>query len=149
MLKYLALIFTDICDKMNRCGCLPVNAGALDAQGDSQVDGGPARLLFPTVTTHVVPGTPGGDAQRWGAATLGGVSTTRGRGEFFRLKTERRDTVFTLSHPHVHLVSSGILMVLCRCSVWTSGLSSHELSLRCAVLDVLTTCTWNASRNAS
>lgn len=64
-----------------------MNAGALDAQGDSQVDGGPARLLLPAVTTHVVPGTPGGDAQCRGAAPLGGVSTTRGRGEFFGLKT--------------------------------------------------------------
>lgn len=108
MLKYVVLIFSDICEKMNKV-CLPVNAGALDAQDDSQVDGGPARLLLPAVTAHVVPRTPGGDAQCRGAAPLGGVSTTRGRGEFFGLKTERRDTVFTLSYPRAHHVTSDIL----------------------------------------
>lgn len=43
---------------------LPVDAGALDAHGDSQVDGGPARFLLPAVAATVVPGATQGHGQR-------------------------------------------------------------------------------------
>lgn len=33
---------------------LPVNAGALDAEQDAQIDAGPARLSLPTVTALLV-----------------------------------------------------------------------------------------------
>lgn len=35
---------------------IPVDARALDAHGDAQVDAGPAWVLLPTITAALVPG---------------------------------------------------------------------------------------------
>lgn len=80
--------------RCDRCAGLPVDPGALDAHGDAQVDGGPARLLLPAVTAHVVPGAPEGHAQRLrplsrGTRPGGGVSTRGRRGRLSGLHTDR------------------------------------------------------------
>lgn len=74
---------------------LPVYARALDAHGDCQVDGGPARLFLPAVTAPLVPEAPQGHTQC--CRPLGGrartdVSATMQRGELLRLHIERKNS---------------------------------------------------------
>lgn len=70
-------------------------AGALDAHGDSQVDGGPARLFLPAVTAPLVPRAPQGHAQccrPLGWRAWRGIPTTLQRGKLLRLHIERKNS---------------------------------------------------------
>lgn len=72
----------------------PVYAGALDAHGDSQVDGGPTRLLLPAVAALLVPGATEGHSQGRGLVSGGArraVPTAQDGGGLFRLLTGRGD----------------------------------------------------------
>ncbi|MEQ2159036.1 hypothetical protein GOODEAATRI_018445 [Goodea atripinnis] len=79
----------------------PVDPGALDAHGDSQVDRGPARLFLSAVATLLVPWTPQGHAQhRWplrGWARRD-VATRGERGRIFGLNRWTQKQVRTLEY---------------------------------------------------
>lgn len=74
----------------------PVYPGALDAHGDSQVDGGPTRLLLPAVAALLVPGSTEGHTQGWGLVSVGAwrvVPAAQDWGGLLRLLTERGDVL--------------------------------------------------------
>lgn len=92
---------------------LPVYAGALDAHGHPQVDGGPARLLLPTITALLVSGASQGHAQ--GCQLMSGgarqlVPDTQGRGGLFRLCTGKEDR-FRSCEVCVYLAGNTYVMI--------------------------------------
>lgn len=86
-----------------RCLSSPVYPRTLDAHGDSEVDGGPTRFLFPTVAAQVVARAPEGHIQRRGPLSCGGtrrrLSTSGGRRELSGLEAVRKHEDQPLSGP--------------------------------------------------
>lgn len=75
-----------------------MDAGALDAHGHAQVDGGPARLLLPAVTAPLVPRAPEGHGEHrrpLGGGARGGFTSTRERGELFRLQMKTLEYLYS------------------------------------------------------
>lgn len=85
----------------NSPGGSPVDPGTFDAHGDSQVDGGPARIFLSAFAAALVPGAPQGHAQHrrpLGGRAWRGVTTRGQRRRISGLKEERQKQIRTLKY---------------------------------------------------